>query len=322
MNAGDTMPRRPASDPLAALRAVARGTAEGVVAATGVDRLGRWVRHVRAMVLAYHNVIPDELAGQGDSSLHLPLSVFRRQLDLICNECQPLPLMDLVRGNWTPQRGRPALAITFDDAYRGALALALPELAERDLTATVFVAPALLDDRTLWWDGLATGRGGELDPDLRSRILERGNGRWEDARQLAATAGALWQEMPDMLRTGTEAELARAVTNGGCTVGSHTWSHASLTSLDAAEAAEELARPRSWLQERYGDAYVDAVSYPFGNRSAAVESLAAACGYRAGLALTKGAIRAGGDTGRYRLPRMNVPAGLSETGMRIRMGWR
>jgi peptidoglycan/xylan/chitin deacetylase (PgdA/CDA1 family) len=322
MSPGDTMTRRPTRDPFVALRAVARGTAEGVVAATGVDRLGRWVRHGRAMVVAYHNVVPDELAGQGDSSLHLPLSVFRRQLDLICSECQPLPLMDLLRGNWAPLRGRPALAITFDDAYRGALALALPELTKRGLTATVFVAPALLGDRTLWWDGLATGRGGEVEPDLRSRILETGNGRLEDARQMAARDGARWQEMPEMLRTSKEAELTRAVTGGGCTVGSHTWSHASLTSLDAAAATEELARSRSWLQERYRDAYLDAVSYPYGNWSAAVESVAEACGYRAGLALTKGSIRAGSDTGRFRLPRMNVPAGLSETGMRIRMGWR
>jgi peptidoglycan/xylan/chitin deacetylase (PgdA/CDA1 family) len=321
MSPFDTMTRRRTSDPFVALRAVARGTAEGVVAATGMDRLGRWVRNDRAMVLAYHNVVPDDLAGQGDSSLHLPLSVFRRQLDLICGECQPLPLMALLRGSWTPRRGRPALAITFDDAYRGALALALPELAKRDLTATVFVAPALLGDRTLWWDALATGRG-EVEPDLRSRILDKGNGRQEDARQLAARDGARWQEMPDMFRTSTEAELTRAVTDGGCTVGSHTWSHASLTSLDAAAATVELARSRSWLMERYGDAYVDAVSYPYGNWSAAVESVAAACGYRAGLALTKGSIRAGSDTGRFRLPRMNVPAGISETGMRIRMGWR
>jgi peptidoglycan/xylan/chitin deacetylase (PgdA/CDA1 family) len=321
MSPGDTMTRPPASDPFVALRAVARGTAEGVVAATGVDRLGRWVRHGRAMVLAYHNVVPDELAGQGDSSLHLPLTVFRRQLDLICNECQPLPLTALLRGSWTPRRGRPALAITFDDAYRGALALAFPELVKRGLTATVFVAPALLGDRTLWWDGLATGRG-EVEPDLRSRILETGNGRLEDARQMAARIGARWQEMPDMLRTSTEAELTRAVTAGGCTVGSHTWSHASLTSLDAAAAMDELARSRSWLLERYGDAYVDAVSYPYGHWSAAVESVAEDCGYRAGLALTKGAIRAGSNTGRFRLPRMNVPAGLSETGMRIRLGWR
>lgn len=322
MSPGDTTTRRPARDRFVTLRAVARGTAEGVVAVTGVDRLGRWVRRGRAMILAYHNVVPDDLAGRGDSSLHLPLSVFRRQLDLISRECRPLPLMDLLGGAWDPQPGRLPLAITFDDAYRGALALAVPELAKRHLTATVFVAPALLGDRTLWWDALAASVEGGPAPDLRARILEAGNGRLEKAREMGARDGAGWQEMPELLRTSTEAELTRAVTRGECTVGSHTWSHASLTSLDDAAVAEELARSRSWLRDRFGDAYVDAVSYPYGNWSSAVENVAEACGYRAGLALTSGSLRAGSSAGRFRVPRMNVPAGLSETGMRIRMGWR
>lgn len=320
MNAGDTMTRPRGKDPILALRAVARGTAEGVVAATGVDRLGRWVRGGRAMILAYHNVVPDELAGAGDSSLHLPLSVFRRQLDLIRRECQPLSLEDLLNENWAPQRGRLALAITFDDAYRGALAVALPELAERDLVATIFVAPALLGDRTLWWDALASGPDGQVEAGLRSRVLAR-DGRLESARQVAAKEGAPWREMPEMLRTSTEAELSDAVHGGRCTVGSHTWSHASLTDLDEA-ATEELAGSRAWLRDRYGNAYVDAVSYPYGHWSSAVERSAAACGYGAGLALTRGSIRRGRDTGLFRLPRLNVPAGLSEAGMRIRMGWR
>lgn len=322
MSPGDTTTRRPARDRFVTLRAVAKGTAEGVVAVTGVDRLGRWVRRGRAMILAYHNVVPDDLAGRGDSSLHLPLSVFRRQLDLISRECQPLPLMDLLGGDWDPQPGRLPLAITFDDAYRGALALAVPELAKRRLTATVFVAPALLGDRTLWWDALAVSVEGGPAPDLRARIMEAGNGRLAEAREMGTRDGVGWHELPELLRTSTEAELTRAVTRGECTVGSHTWSHASLTSLDEPAVAEELARSRSWLRDRFGDAYVDAVSYPYGNWSPAVENVAEACGYRAGLALTSGSLRAGSIAGRFRVPRMNVPAGLSETGMRIRMGWR
>jgi peptidoglycan/xylan/chitin deacetylase (PgdA/CDA1 family) len=307
---------------VAALRAVLKETAERVVAISGVDRLGRWVRRGRAMILAYHNVVPDEIAGVGDRSLHLPLSAFRRQLDLISRECQPLPLADVLCGRWIPQRGRLPVAITFDDAYRGAVALALPELADRGLAATVFVAPDLLGDRTLWWDALAAGLAGNGTPDLRTRILELGGGKPEHARALGTSEGVRWQEMSELFRTCTEAELTRVVTKGECTVGSHTWSHASLTNLDENAVAKELARSRSWLRDRYGEAYVDVVSYPFGHWSPSVEKTAESCGYQAALALTKGSIRAGTTTHRFRLPRMNVPAGLSETGMRIRMGWR
>jgi peptidoglycan/xylan/chitin deacetylase (PgdA/CDA1 family) len=308
-------------DLMAGLRPVVKRVAESVMAAAGVDRLGRWVRRGRAVVLAYHNVVPDELAGLGDTSLHLPLSAFRRQLDLICRECQPLPLAELLTGRWVPEGGRLPLALTFDDAYRGALTLGLPELAQRNLTATMFVAPALLGDQTLWWDALAADRA-EPEPDLRSRILDAGNGRTEAARQMGTLNETVWQEMPELLRTSTEAELTRVVTRGECSVGSHTWSHASLTSLDRAAVAEELSRSRSWLRDRYDDAYIDAVSYPYGHWSPAVEQAAEVCGYRAGLALTRGSIRAGTVTGRFRVPRMNVPAGLSETGIRLRMGWR
>jgi peptidoglycan/xylan/chitin deacetylase (PgdA/CDA1 family) len=293
-----------------------------VIAASGVDRLGRWVRRGRGMVLAYHNVVPDELAGLGDASLHLPLNAFRRQLDLICRECQPLPLMELLTGNWVSKLGRLPVAITFDDAYRGALSLALPELAKRGLPATIFVAPALLGDQTLWWDALSAHWARKPNRDLRAQILETGSGRTDAARQIGTMNGAAWREMPELLRTSTGAELDRVVLRGECTVGSHTWSHASLTTLDNAGMTDELGRSRSWLRHRYRDAYVDAVSYPYGHWSPTVESIAEVCAYRAGLALTRGSIPAGSDTGRYRLPRMNVPASLSETGMRIRMGWR
>jgi hypothetical protein len=33
--------------------------------------------------------------------------------------------------------------------------LGIPELVRRGLPATVFVAPALLDQRAFWWDRLA-----------------------------------------------------------------------------------------------------------------------------------------------------------------------
>jgi peptidoglycan/xylan/chitin deacetylase (PgdA/CDA1 family) len=290
--------------------------------AAGVDRLGHWVRPGKALILAYHNVVPDGLAGLGDASLHLPESAFRRQLDLICRLCQPLPLTDVLAGTWVNTRGRLPVAVTFDDAYRGAIEVALPELTRRGIPVTIFIAPALLGGQTLWWDALAAHWVQQPLQELRSEILLDGHGRSEAAREIAAANNAGWQEMPELYRTASEADLARVVGRGECTVGSHTWSHTSLPSLGEGEVDQELARSRAWLLDRFHGAYVDAVSYPYGHWSPAVETIVRSCGYRWGLALTRGSVRGAGPTGRFRLPRMNVPTGLSERGMRIRMGWR
>lgn len=299
-----------------------KGTAEFTLTAIGGGRLGRRIRGGRVVVLAYHNVVPDELGGSGDSSLHLPLSTFRRHLDLICRDFQPLALQDLLESHGPATTGETAVVITFDDAYRGTLDLALPELTRRGLTATVFVAPSLLGDRTLWWDAMAESWAREPEPNLRSRILEEGRGRLEEAAQIGRRHGVHWQEMSELLRTSTESELHDAIQRNECTVGSHTWSHASLVALDEEGVEEELARSRSWLQERFGTAYLDVLSYPYGNCSSTVETLVERCGYRAGMALTKRSLRAGEVSGRFRIPRMNVPAGISDNGMQLRMSWR
>jgi peptidoglycan/xylan/chitin deacetylase (PgdA/CDA1 family) len=302
------------------IRKMLKRSAEATIAATGMHRFAHRVRRDRAIVLAYHNVVPDELAGSGDSSLQLPLSAFRRQLDTMCRECDPVPLIDLLRDDQGARNGRMPVAITFDDAYRGTLELALPELEERGLPSTIFVAPGLLGDRTLWWDALA--EDGEVEPELRSRIFSEGEGTLPRARRIAEADGLTWREMPELLRTSTEPELARAVARGGCTLGSHAWSHASLVHLSHAALQEELARPRDWLRERFGGSYVDVLSYPYGHTSAEVAAAAAASGYQAGLALTRGSLRDAIRTTPFALPRMNVPAGLSANGMRIRLGWQ
>lgn len=301
---------------------IIKSAAEGVLAAARPYALAPGSRPRQAVVLAYHNVVPDGLAGGGDASLHLPLSLFRRQLDLICRDYQPLSLQELLTGNWEKQSGRMPVTITFDDSYRGALALALPELIERGITATIFVAPALLGDRTPWWDAMAEAWTGLPEPNLRSRILGEGQGKPEAAKRMGERHGIPWQDMPECFRISTEAELVGAVLRGACTVGSHSWSHASLVTLTDAAVEEELSRSRTWLMEKFRDAYVDALAYPYGHWSSSVETVAERCGYRAALALGKGSLRAGRTGVEFRLPRMNVPAGLSVNGMKVRMPWR
>ncbi len=68
----------------------------------------------------------------------------------------------------------------------------------------------------------------------------------------------------------------------GIEVHSHTATHARLTWLSDAEAADELGRAREAIVQRLGPAPLG-ISYPFGAVDARVRALAAAAGYRLGL---------------------------------------
>lgn len=74
---------------------------------------------------------------------------FARQLDVLAASARVVPLADVVSGSAS---GRGAVAITFDDGYRGVLEVAGPMLAERGMPATIFVPTGHLGERNRWDD--------------------------------------------------------------------------------------------------------------------------------------------------------------------------
>jgi peptidoglycan/xylan/chitin deacetylase (PgdA/CDA1 family) len=98
-------------------------------------------------VLAYHAVgtCPREHDPHG---LWVSAAAFERQLSYLSSRRRVVPLADVVRGRVA--RGRPAVAITFDDAYRSVLDEAVPRLEGLGLPATVFAPTAFLGDRNRW----------------------------------------------------------------------------------------------------------------------------------------------------------------------------
>src|SRR5678816_2862632 len=102
------------------MRKALRGAVEFAMVASGLPVLGRRRRRGDTLVLAYHNVVPDGAEAFGDRSLHLPLSRLRQQLAALEATHEVVSLDELE----TPARTeRPRAAITFDDAYAGALHL-------------------------------------------------------------------------------------------------------------------------------------------------------------------------------------------------------
>lgn len=119
-----------------------KAIAEKALRWTGATSISRALHRHHVMVLAYHNIVPHGEPIVGDRSLHLEQREFARQLDWIDRTYDVVPLTAIFNAKET--HGRPRAAITFDDAYRGAVTAGVAELVERDMPATIFVAPGFV----------------------------------------------------------------------------------------------------------------------------------------------------------------------------------
>lgn len=298
----------------AMLRSKVKSVVERLAVHSGAVGLARTFWPSRVYVLAYHNVLPAGAEPVGEGALHLSLGSFIEQIETLRLTHDVVPLQDVLRN--TSRSARPRAAITFDDGYRGAVNVALPELAARGMPATVFIAPGLVGDSTSWWDSLADPASGTLTPLVRTQALDalRGEGRavlaWARERGLPIMA------IPPYGRVVTEGELQAAGRLPGITFGAHSWGHPNLTSLSGDGLRQELERPLKWLRERLPGT-IPWLAYPYGLWSPAVASATADAGYTGALRIEGGWFTPGLHPC-YALPRFNIPAGLSIQGFVLR----
>jgi peptidoglycan/xylan/chitin deacetylase (PgdA/CDA1 family) len=273
-------------------------------------------RRVRGkrLILAYHGIIPSGQSPAGERALFVTQRDFAMHLDLLAAEANVAPLDRIDE----PGDGRPRVAITFDDAYAGAVNEGVAELAKRNLPATIFVSPGRLDGHVFWWDALASGEE-SLNEAVRHHALHDLAGDDERVRHWAAgSALPVSGTLPPYARASTRAELAAAVSHPGITVGSHTWSHANLAALGATEIASELRDSREWLRAEFGDRALDWLAYPYGLDSSEVHRCVADASY-------SGALRIGGGWHRatsvspFARPRFSVGSRLTVAGLRARL---
>ena len=103
----------------------------------------------RATVIAYHAVggCPRD---KDRHNLFVSLGAFAQQMEFLARRRRVVDLDEAVGGDVGP--GPPAVAITFDDAYRNVLELASPVLRHHGFPAAVFVPTAYLGGRNTWID--------------------------------------------------------------------------------------------------------------------------------------------------------------------------
>jgi peptidoglycan/xylan/chitin deacetylase (PgdA/CDA1 family) len=296
------------------LRASLKAGYERALIGSGLLGLGLWRRRDSGLVLAYHNVVPDASHPMGDRSLHLRRCDFAAQLDdlVSTHEVVPLPTLLEARG----LGNRPLASITFDDAYVGAVTLGVAEVVSRGLPATIFVAPAFVEGGTFWWDALADRQQG-LDSSVRARALNEFRGIDADVREGMARLGLLASSFIDRYaRVASLSEIKAAADKPGITFGAHSWSHPNLTRLTSSELTDELTRPLEWIR-RHIPASLPWLAYPYGLFDGRVAEVARAVGYDAALAITGGWVKLP-VRNPFAIPRLNVPASLSNAGFRIR----
>jgi peptidoglycan/xylan/chitin deacetylase (PgdA/CDA1 family) len=236
--------------------------------------------------------------------------VFERQMQLIRAEADVVPLMTLL--NNPDERDR-LVAITFDDAYQSALLYGVGTCRRLDIPCTVFVSPALLGGVPQW--DVRSERQ-TWTPDARASFLTRELGIGDAERECPPE----WE----VLRIGSEQELAAAVAGGSLRLGNHTYRHANLEALDRQTAVTEIVQADKWLSERFAQHYDRVIAFPYGLGPSDAPAVLSQSAMLWGLAVTGGWIRQRIDHPPlpWSVPRWNVPAGISINGFRLRMrGW-
>jgi peptidoglycan/xylan/chitin deacetylase (PgdA/CDA1 family) len=104
---------------------------------------------------------------------------------------------------------------------------------------------------------------------------------------------------------------------GGIEFGSHTKTHAALTTVPAARAREELADSRAGLEDLLG-ARVQVLCYPYGKHNAAVRALARDAGYEAAVIARRRLNSRSTDP--LRLTRLRIEPSTRLAGLRWTLG--
>ena len=291
-------------------RRVAKAGAERVLTLSPI--LAALKRRVRGgmVILAYHNVLPDDEPLTGAHGAHIRLRDFRWQMDLVQEHCQVVPLDSILDEPTLP--GTYRASITFDDAYVGTLREALPQLVRRHLPATVFVPSGLVGKGGFWWDELGiSGWEGERLP------LVKLAGRTEAIRAWAAESGIPVRPQGPSQIAVEEEEILSAGALPGITFGVHTVGHVNLAEVSEEEIARELSECRRWLDSRRLP-LSQFVSYPYGLTSESVEGVVRDQGFAGGLTIT-GGVTPEGHRNPFRTPRLMIPAGVSKRNFLLRL---
>lgn len=224
--------------------------------------------------LLYHGVIASGDALPFDTAVHMSRDILAQHLDILLNLGATPTMIDDIASKVAHDEPLPpfSASVTFDDAYANVVSNALPLLADRGFTATVFAPVSYVGtDRLLWNDQVCAlvGEDNELArmasvaaglAPIRSAydLVNALKGVPDEVRRETIRRLEDWSQLseypdPGSSRVCTEDEL-RTLRSHGWSVGSHTLTHPVLARLSDAEAAEEIVKSRERLAQMLDEA--------------------------------------------------------------------
>jgi peptidoglycan/xylan/chitin deacetylase (PgdA/CDA1 family) len=206
----------------------------------------------RVVVLCYHSIHPTLWIACASPEL------FEDHLRWLSSECECVPFSEIHRRAVSPSRGRPVVAVTFDDGYADNHEIAFPLLEKWKVPATFFVTNGLID----------------MDPAVVERFRFLYPGRSDDEWRPMT-----WSQVQELKGAGME-------------IGSHTYRHSNLALLPPDDVGAELRRSKQDLEDQLG-VEVTTLAYPFGKPrrhvTHAIAEIAGEVGFRfAGSVLHRG----------------------------------
>jgi len=283
-----------------------------------------------AITLGYHR-ISDETW----DPLNLAVSKdnFRNHLDVITDKYDPVSLGSLVAMKRHGRSLKGCVSITFDDGYEDFIRYAVPELANRDIPATIFVTTGYTGE-PFWWDEVSylVGRGNRdadiLEIDFHAKGGKRVFRNLKDNESAASAVREICDQMLDVepsVRADVIAQIRgqvatrdagvlipRAMTQQQLEelseiplveIAAHSVTHPMLSRLDEADQVREI-RDSKFVLETLGKD-VKGFSYPNGSYSPRTRDIVEKCGFDYACTSQQAAVRRKSDF--HQLPRIWAP---------------
>lgn len=265
------------------------------LALTRTPSLVRRFSQSKGVIFTLHRVLPEKPPAFSPNAI---LQVTPDFLDYTIKRVRQLgydvlSLDEAIARVESPERGKPFVVFTFDDAYRDNLEYALPVMRANRASFTLYVATEFIDGRgEVWWQAIediiarrdAIAVAGREGADyLPTATLAEKQRAYDEVY-------ARMRKMPERDRVNLVRELGQAygldidahcqslimnwdelqtfVAEPLCTIGAHTVHHYELAKLGHEEATTEIANSVRILAERLGQAPAH-FSYPIGGKASA-----------------------------------------------------
>ncbi len=207
------------------------------------------------------------------------LRQFEADLDLLLRHFQPVTLSELILQRQSGQSfGKKSFLLTFDDGLRQVYDTVMPVLLRKGVPATLFVCPAFVDNKALFYDlkkALITNRL-QTGPVSTAELMEIGRllpGTTGSSNDLiAAVRGinymnqSLTDRLGEILRIDyhdfvqkeqpfmSQAQI-RTFLSKGFEVGAHSWDHPLYSLLSLEEQLRQTIDSVNWVRETFNLPY-------------------------------------------------------------------